>query len=136
MLGHAADRFAEFEVIAKALGRFLVGFAARAGELAGAMENLSQFLPHIGPFAQPFGQNVAHAQQRVGRAGDAPVEMNELGGPGVEVRARRRCLEDFVGQRLQTPFAGHGGQRLLLGLERQIEIFEPLRALGGFDLGG
>ncbi len=131
-----SQRFAEFEIVAKALGDLFVGFGPRADELAGAVENLAEPLPQIGPLAEAFGQDVAHAQQRVGGAGDAPVGIDEVDRPGVQVGAARRGLDHFVGQRLEAPLAGHGGQGLFLRFERQVQIFQPLGAFGGLDLGG
>ena len=71
--GHALQHFVEVEVIAKALRKLFVGFGPRADQLAGAVEYLPQLLPQVGPLAQVLGQDVAHAQQRVGGAGHAAV---------------------------------------------------------------
>ena len=48
---------------------------------------------------------------------------------------RGRSRENLFGQRLEPALAGQRGQRLLLGLERQVEVFQPLGAISGLDLG-
>ena len=136
MRRHVVQLLGIGEVVAKTLRLFVVGLGPGAGQLAGALQNLAQPLPQFGPLAENLGQDVANAQQRVGRAGNAPVDLDELGRPGVEIGGQWRSRQDFLGQRLQPALAGQRGQRLLLGLERQVQIFQPLRALGGLDLGG
>ena len=69
-------------------------------------------------------------------AGHSAVRIDEIGGPHVEIRRRRSGRQNFLGQRLEPALAGDRGQRLLLGLERQIEVFQPLGAVGGVDLRG
>ena len=57
---------------------------------------------------------------------------NSCGG-GVEVGQRLVAGPDPQGQRLQPSLAGIGGLGALLGLERQVEVFEPLGVVGRAD---
>ncbi len=134
MRRHAFERLAEFEIVSKALRRFFIALAARAGEPARAIDDLAEPAPQVGPLAEPLGKNMSHAQERVGRGGHAAVGIHEIGGSRVEILAFRR--HDFVGQRLEATFPGRGREGLLFGLERQVQVFELLGAVGVFDLGG
>ena len=60
--------------------------------------------------------NVAAAGLHVGRFGPSLINLDR--------------------QRLQAPLAGDRGQRLLLGLEGQIEVFQPLGRVGVLNLLG
>ena len=73
-------------------------------------------------------------EQRERRVGHALVGVDEVGGAGVEIGALLGPGEDLVGERAEALLAGPRGERLLLRPERQVQIFEPLDAVGLFDL--
>ena len=73
-------------------------------------------------------------EQRGGRVGHAFVGVDEVGGARIQIGAGFVLAQDFVGQRAEALLAGLGGERLLLRPERQIQIFEPLDAIGPLDL--
>ena len=93
-------------------------------------------LTQLGLLAELFGQDVAGAQQGVGGRGHLAVGVDEVGRPGVQIGAGRRGFEDFAGQRLQAARTGQRGQRLLLRLVRQIQVFQPLGRGGRENLLG
>ncbi len=75
-------------------------------------------------------------QQGVGRRGDLLVRIDEVSKSRVEVRRQRVGAQDLRRQRFQTPIAGRRGERLLLGLVRKIEVFEPAGRVGLLDGAG
>ena len=131
-----AERLLELEIVAKLFPFLLGDFGFRANELSGPLENLPQPVAQLGPLAKVFRQNVADAEKRVCRGGDLVVGVDKIAGPRVQIGGGRIGGQNFVGQRLELPLPGERGQRLLLGLERQIEIFQPLDAVGGVDRAG
>ena len=102
----------------------------------GALHDLAQTLPHFGVLAELLGEDVARAQQGIGPGGNLPIDAGVIGRPGVELRAQRIGFQNFPRQFFQPAAAGGRGQRLLLGLERQVEILEPLRRRRGENLLG
>ncbi len=71
---------------------------------------------------------------------DAFLGIDEFRGGGVEVQEGLVAGPDPEGQGFQPALAGIGSLGALLGLERQVEVFEPLgvvgRADGGRQVGG
>ena len=87
-------------------------------------------MPQLGPFADLFGEDVSGSQQRVGGGGHLAVDADEVGGPCIQIGAGRGGLDDFTGQLFQAAGTSHGGQRHLLRLVGQIQVFEPLGSGG------
>ena len=79
---------------------------------------------------------MACSQQGVGRRGDLAIGIDEVGRSGVQVGTDRIGRENLASKRLKTASSGLSGQRLLLGLERQVKVLEPLRGPGRKDLLG
>ena len=134
MRRNAMQRLAEIEVVVKLLILLLVVFDLRAHQLARLAIQLADLLPQLGIFAELLGQDVPGAQQRRGRVGHALVGVDEVGRPRVEIGARLVLGQNLFGQRAQALLAGLGGERLLLRPIRQVQIFEPLHAVGPLDL--
>ena len=103
-------------------------------ELARALQNLAKLLAQVGPFAELLGQDVPGAEQRVGRAGNLSVGVGKVGRPGVQVGTGGIGFENLPGKTFEAPFSGLGGEGLLLGPKRQIEVFQPLGRGGRKDL--
>ena len=59
--------------------------------------------------------------------------FDELLGRGGQVGERLVAVPDPQGQRLEALVAGVGGLGPLLGLEREVEVFEPLGVVGRAD---
>ena len=96
--------------------------------------DLADPLPQVGVFAELLGQDVARAEQRGRGVGHALVGVDEVGRPRVEIGALFVPGENLVGQRAEPLLAGLRGERLLLRPEGQVQIFEPLDAVGPLDL--
>ena len=64
---------------------------------------------------------------------DAFVGVDEVGSSGVEIFAGLVAGENLRGEWAESLLAGARGERLLLRPVGQIQIFEPLDALGLFD---
>ena len=79
---------------------------------------------------------MAGAQQGIGRRGHLAVGVGEIGRSAVQIGTGRVGRQDLVGQRLQTAAPRDDGQRLLLGLVREVEILETLRRTHPADLLG
>ena len=73
-------------------------------------------------------------KQRRRGVGDALVGVDEVGGARVEIGRRLVLRQDLLGQRAEALLVSLRGERLLLGPIRQIQIFEPLHAVGPLDL--
>jgi len=79
---------------------------------------------------------VSRPLQHVGDGGQPLVRVDEFGGADFQVRGRRLGGEDFVRQPFQPAAARQAGQRLLLRLERQVQIFQPPQRIRRVDAGG
>ena len=117
-------------------GGFGFGDRAGANEPAAPLDDLAESLPQLGPLAELLGQDVAGAEQGIGRSGDLAIGVDEIGRPCVQVGTDGVGPKDFQGQRFQAAGAGDGGQCLFLGLVGQIEVFQALGGAGGLDLPG
>ena len=99
---------------------------ATANQLGRALQDLAQSSAHICPLAEPFGDDVPHAGQHVIDAVEFLLRRDQAGSSRRQIGGGRVGLEHFTGQRFQAALPGRGGQRLLLGLVGQIQIFQPL----------
>ena len=117
-------------------GRLRFWWDPVAHQHTGTLQHLAQPPAQFRLFAELLGKDVTGAEQRIGRGGHLTVRVDEIGGPGVQIGTGRRGLEDLTGQQFQTARSGQRGQRLLLRLVRQIQVFEPLGRRGGENLFG
>ncbi len=76
-----------------------------------------------------------HPEQGIGRGGHLPIGVDEIRGPFVEIGGEQISGENLSRQGLEPPLPGDLSERELAGLERQVEVFELLRAVGRLDAG-
>ena len=131
---HTMQRLVEVEVIVELLILLRVVFRLRADELARLAIDLANSLPQFGIFAELLGQNVPRAQQRAGRIGHALVGVDEVGRAGIQIGGRFVLGEDLRREQAEPLLLGLRGERLLLRPIGQVQVFEPLHAVGPFDL--
>ena len=96
-------------------------------------EHLAQRLAQVGVFADPLGDNVARAFQRLVRRGHAQLRIHEGGGKSLQWQIGFFLCPQVRGQRFQTLFARDGGLGAPLGLVGQIEVFQLALVERGLD---
>ena len=128
--------FGEFEIVAEFFSLLVSDFRFRTHELAGVLDDFSEPVAQLGPFAEILGQNMADAQKHFGGRGQLLIGIDEIGGPRVQIGGSRIGGQNFLSQRLELALPGERGQRLLLWLKRKIQIFQPLDAVGSLDRTG
>jgi hypothetical protein len=98
------------------------------------LDDFAKPLAQLGILAELLGEDVPGAEQGVRRRVDLPVGIDEIGRPGIEFQPADDGAQNLAGKRFQAARPGQRGQRLLLGLERQIQVFEAFGSAGGADL--
>ncbi len=99
-------------------------------ELGRALQDLPQSSPHFGPLAEPFGDDVPHTGQHIVDGTEFLLRRDQAGSSGRQIGGSGVRVEYFAGQRFQAALTGRGGQRLLLGLVGQIEVFQAFAGSG------
>jgi len=129
------------------LGLFLVRWAvfrlvglfglldSRADEFAGLFHQFPQLVPQRIILGENFGDQVACTLQHIGDGRHALLGVDEFGGSGLQISNGGLRGDDLVGQRIQAAAASQSGERLLFGLEGQIQIFQSPQRVGGLDAG-
>ena len=108
--------------------------AAAAHELRRPLQDLAQFSAHIRSLTEPFSNNVPHAGEHVIDAVQILLRSNQAGSTRRQIGRGGIRLQDFTRQRFQTALPRQRGERLLLWLERQIQILETLGRIRQADL--
>ena len=112
-------REVEITAVLGGLGIGLPLFGNLGAHAAGTVDP-AQRLAVVGGFADPFGQDVPGALQRLFHGGHFP--LHELGGIGLGVAGF--VVPQQIGQRLQAFGYGHRGARLALGPIRKVKVFQ------------
>ena len=136
MRGNLAELLLILEIIAELLPLLFGDLRLDADELPGPLDDSPQPLAEFGPFAEILRQDMPDPEQCIGRRRHLVIGIDEILRATVEIGRRDRAAENLLGQRLKFPLARDGCQRLLLRLERHVKIFQPFRAIGGFDRSG
>jgi len=140
MRRNLGDRLGIFEVIAVfqtlPFGHFRLG----GDHLTGLPHDLADGVADHGHLADRLGEDMADPFQDFLDRLDPFLGIDEFRGGGVEVEKGLVARPDPEGQGLESALAGIGSLGALLGLEREIEVFEPFgvvgRADGGRQVGG
>ena len=67
-----------------------------------------------------------HAEQSVGLGADALIDVNEVQRPAIQILGDLLGVQNLSCQRLQASLARDGRERLLLGFEGKVQIFQTL----------
>ena len=112
----------------------LFGFLdARADEFAVSFHQFPQFVSQRVVFREDLCDQMPGSLEHFRDGGQTFFGVDEFGSSGGKIGSRRLGGHDFVGQRFQAAVAGLSGQGLLLGLERQIQIFQSPQGIGRLD---
>ena len=130
------DRLGVGEVVAILQAPRLGDVGLGRDDLAGLPDDPADGVADHGQLVDRLGQDVADAfEDLLGRL-ELLLGVDELPGGGLEVGQGVVVVPDPEREGFQALVAGVRRLGLLLGLEREIEVFEPLRVVGGADGGG
>ncbi len=132
---HVIDSLPVF-LIVQELGGFIFRYGQSRRQSGGFPNFTSQQRPQIRPLGDGFSDNIAGAGQSGFRIFHAGFGIDEFGCDSQTVVARRIGLGQHpFRQRFQAFFPGDLGPGSFLGAERQIQVFELLQLLDGFNGG-
>ena len=121
-------------LVVQELGGFIFRYGQSRRQRGGFPDFTPQQCPQIRPLGDGFGDNVPGAGQSGFRIFHAGFGIDESGCDRQTVGGRRIGLSQHSScQRFQTFFPGDLGPGSFFGAERQIQVFEILQLLGGFD---
>ena len=134
--GDVGDRLGVVEVVAVLQALPLGDLGLGGDDLAGLPDDPADGVADGGQLADGLGEDVADPFEHLPGVLDPLLGVDVLLGGGVQVGQGLVAVPDPQRQRLQPLVAGVGRLGLLLGLEGEVKVFEPLGVVGPPDRGG